>query len=558
MRVDLTASWIFRGWITYFLVALCAQTNPENPDCNQFQYLHGRKCCSKCKPGQYALELCTNKSDTKCLPCPSNEYQSEWNREERCHTQKYCDGGRGFKPRNKTEIRTAPVPCECLSGFQCSENLNCEYCVKMPPCSPGQGFSEGAGCVNCSNGFFSNVSSPTEPCRPWTDCKALGKTEDQPGNAKKDVICGTVIPPVPGNSALWGLVAGLSVIIVISMVILFLVCYKLKPLSDNFRSCVLNLKRSRKQQETSSSFKHGIQDCSRSENTYLIQNDEKIPNCGNTCLNEMTALAQPDEDSQLTGNHSEQSASEPSLPTTSSSCSCVLSLKEPMEVGENEDCSQVVATGISRNCSCGNDSVTWEVKAFQGDCLYSSLCCESAVASQGCANNNRHNEPCCCSVDSLNGPVQSSLSDNFECISLDDCNEQNPHAESNQQAPDSQFPKYCSDPPLASGNVTGSNNTTFISNGQVMNFSGEVIVVYVSRDSQSSPGVAESFSSPVQEESNGDTPMEDHKPKEDSVVQENMAHPLQEETQQRKAGALRNSGIPVQEESNEWTPHKCV
>ncbi|XP_021562431.1 tumor necrosis factor receptor superfamily member 11A [Carlito syrichta] len=37
------------------------------------------------------------------------------------------------------------------------------------------------------------------------------------------------------------------------------------------------------------------------------------------------------------------------------------------------------------------------------------------------------------------------------------------------------------DPPPASGNVTGNSNSTFISSGQVMNFKGDVIVVYVSQ-----------------------------------------------------------------------------
>ena len=41
----------------------------------------------------------------------------------------------------------------------------------------------------------------------------------------------------------------------------------------------------------------------------------------------------------------------------------------------------------------------------------------------------------------------------------------------------SSLPSFCS------GQVTGNHNTTFISNGQVMNFSGDVIVVYVSQSS---------------------------------------------------------------------------
>ncbi|XP_010226820.1 PREDICTED: tumor necrosis factor receptor superfamily member 11A [Tinamus guttatus] len=61
-----------------------------------------------------------------------------------------------------------------------------------------------------------------------------------------------------------------------------------------------------------------------------------------------------------------------------------------------------------------------------------------------------------------------------------------------------------SDLPPASGNVTGNSNSTFISSGQVMNFKGDIIVVYVSQNSQEGATAAgasdESVGSPVQEE----------------------------------------------------------
>uniref|UniRef100_A0A8D2JT71 TNF receptor superfamily member 11a n=1 Tax=Sciurus vulgaris TaxID=55149 RepID=A0A8D2JT71_SCIVU len=54
------------------------------------------------------------------------------------------------------------------------------------------------------------------------------------------------------------------------------------------------------------------------------------------------------------------------------------------------------------------------------------------------------------------------------------------------------------------GNVTGNSNSTFISSGQVMNFKGDIIVVYVSQTSQegaAGPGAAaEPVGRPVQEE----------------------------------------------------------
>lgn len=47
------------------------------------------------------------------------------------------------------------------------------------------------------------------------------------------------------------------------------------------------------------------------------------------------------------------------------------------------------------------------------------------------------------------------------------------------------------------GNVTGNSNSTFISSGQVMNFKGDIIVVYVSQTSQEGPGPAEPEPEPV-------------------------------------------------------------
>uniref|UniRef100_A0A2K5EG80 TNF receptor superfamily member 11a n=2 Tax=Aotus nancymaae TaxID=37293 RepID=A0A2K5EG80_AOTNA len=56
----------------------------------------------------------------------------------------------------------------------------------------------------------------------------------------------------------------------------------------------------------------------------------------------------------------------------------------------------------------------------------------------------------------------------------------------------------------ASGNVTGNSNSTFISSGQVMNFKGDIIVVYVSQTSQegaaAAAAAAEPVGRPVQEE----------------------------------------------------------
>lgn len=71
------------------------------------------------------------------------------------------------------------------------------------------------------------------------------------------------------------------------------------------------------------------------------------------------------------------------------------------------------------------------------------------------------------------------------------------------------IPDWSPLPPfVASGQVLGNHNTTFISRGQVMNFSGDVVVVYVSQTSLGSDGgdQGDAFGSPVQEEASETAP----------------------------------------------------
>lgn len=92
--------------------------------------------------------------------------------------------------------------------------------------------------------------------------------------------------------------------------------------------------------------------------------------------------------------------------------------------------------------------------------------------------------------------------------------------------------------------MSGNNNTTFISSGQVMNFSGDVIVVYVSQTSLGSDGAGQddAFGSPVQEEANETAQFFQSvlRPQGDSVSQST----LQDET------------LPVQEVMEERPPGK--
>ncbi|KAG7488556.1 hypothetical protein MATL_G00036090 [Megalops atlanticus] len=598
MRVGFTIKWIFQGWVTHLIVTLCAQTALSRPTCTPHQYVKDKRCCSKCEPGKYVFAPCTSESDTICRDCGSDEYQPDWNNETKCLPQKYCDSEKRFSKRQQNPL--AAVPCQCMPGYQCSLS-NCEYCEKIKACSPGQGHvtdKSGRGsCLPCEHGYFSNVSS-IEPCKPWTNCKALGKTERLPGNAKADAECG---PLIAGISTSWVVVAVLSVIIVISLVILFLFCYKdkLEPFSKNLRACVQNLKRSRIQQETSPaphSSCHGPQNCTLYEIAYLIrQEDSPQENFDNTCSNDGLIQGDPASDEQDQGEgpagaRSELPSGEPAPPLSSASCSCVLPVNEPLEVGENEDCSQAVASGLTRACSCGSEGgagggsplqETPLCRSCSADIFCSSCasrhgscdaCLEScghaakdaASESKGCPSvwtradrDYRQNEPCCCSIDSTTIPVLSSDSDNDQGLPLQDASTQKFSVGDPSLDPQSECSSHTADPPLTSGHVTGNNNTTFISNGQVMNFSGDVIVVYVSQNSQGSGGTPEeAFGSPVQEESSEDDFQGIAKPKANIVPQEDAPLPLQE--QAHLGLAANHRSLPVQEKSSEWSPGKCV
>ncbi|MBN3270622.1 TNR11 factor, partial [Polyodon spathula] len=445
-------------------------------------------------------------------------------------------------------------------------------------------------------GFFNTPFFPSS-------CKSLGKIEVHHGNETEDVQCG------PTATSLGSVIIFVVVVLLIILVSTFGVCLvcnknKMKGISEDFRKIYTNV-HGRTQQETTH-----LKDV-----TLLLENEEKPRDFLNTCstsdvLNEDAAPLEPvagcsepveDETEESALNSEVDSASHGSPPLASSSCSscsCVSHFKRPVEAGEQDDFSQFVSVVISPSCSCSGNGTNSRPKSLQEVC-YCSHCCGSVTGSLDCeykgdlqdsqhlsvdccscttreatlgekgpsfgnhagktSSENRLNGHCCCSMDSMNGPVQSSLSDNGEGIPSDDCHTQRQYSNSTTPDPSSNSSSHNSDPPSASGNVTGNKNTTFISNGQVMNFSGDVIVVYVSQNSQTSTDrTEETFGSPVQEENSGGSPKDDTKQEQDDLPQVNIAYPLQEGAQRRKEGPVRSTTIPIQEESTQWTQPKCV
>ncbi|KAK5850184.1 hypothetical protein PBY51_014453 [Eleginops maclovinus] len=592
--------WILRGWITCILVTFYAQNGSSksaNQCDDQTYYLKGSsRCCKKCPPGFHVFSDCTDSESTKCRKCNSGEYQPDWTDEKRCLQQKICDAHKGFMKRRENPV--AEEPCRCRSGRQCHP-INCEFCEKIPTCGAGYGLevdpestNERKTCVACQKGFFSAENS-AEQCKQWTSCNAEGRSEMHPGSAQADAVCRQ---RVSGAAPSWVIVSVLSVITVLCLLILLLFCYKdkLKLLSVNLRSCVQNLKRTRIQQETLAplyqSGAGGGHKSTPCEMTRLVCQaphspaDEfqctfpssvpevkvSLPFTGEmteeTGTKEKTVMEDQSEGSGEPEEVSEDEEIVAASPLLAGLCVCVIPVREPLEVGENEDCSQAVSPGTPGTCSCGGLDGDWESgKEEKSDPANP----EKMVLSTGVASlvslsppplpNSSQippSTPELClplsqaqvrpefkphlSVSSLVKQEDlhrlkssdSTLTDTSVSPLLTSSSVGNlyldkpPETSSLEQGQglswgDSRGNKLSSgdadlecspeslhsqltEPTPTSGQVSGNHNTTFISSGQVMNFSGEVIVVYVSQTSLGSDGSGQdaAFGSPVQEEAN--------------------------------------------------------
>ncbi|KAM9839640.1 tumor necrosis factor receptor superfamily member 11A isoform 2-T2 [Aulostomus maculatus] len=605
MRLNFSTSWIFRGWITCVLVTFYAQNGGCNPrQCDDKHYLKGSRCCKKCEPGFHVFADCNDSHQTKCIKCGRGEYQPNWTQEHFCLQQKFCDPGKGFMSRPENFV--AEEPCRCLPNFQCSP-INCEYCERIRICNPGYGLEEEPEstngrkiCVPCKNGFFSADNS-AKPCKQWTNCKAEGRSETRPGSAQADATCG---PPVSAPS--WVIVSVLSVITVLCLLILLLFCYKdkLKLLSVNLRSCVQSLKRTRIQQETLGPLYHsggvgglgggpGAPKCTPCEMTKLICQAPHNLSDEHPCTypasvsdvkvslpltQEMAETEKGNtvvkEQSEGSGGPEEVSEEEEVLsvsPLQAGSCVCVIPVHEPLEVGENEDCSQAVSPGTPGTCSCrgldGDDNE--KMISSKSETSVASLVSLSPPllhTSSVIPPSSPHPEHCLplsqaqarpslqahlkdespakqeeqyrlASTDSAStethGPSASSTMTSVGPLtassSVGDLYSEKPPGSSSQEqglswedsrgnkllsgdseieCPPESLQSQLVEPTLTSGQVSGNNNTTFISSGQVMNFSGDVIVVYVSQTSLGSngAGLEDDFGSPVQEQANETAP----------------------------------------------------
>ncbi|XP_063339996.1 tumor necrosis factor receptor superfamily member 11A [Pelmatolapia mariae] len=614
MRLNFSTSWIFRGWITCVLVTFYAQNADSKSQCKETQYLKDSKCCDKCQPGHYVFKDCTDTDQTLCRKCSYGEYQPSLNNAYRCLKQKYCDPNLGFMTNNENSIEEEQ--CRCVDGFQCYP-INCEYCEKIPTCRPGQGLEtkhdQRKVCEPCLKGFFSDKDDD-EPCKPWTNCKADGSKQIKQGSAEADAECGQRETPIP--MSFWVIVSVLSIIIILCPLILLLFCYKdkMKLLSVNLRSCVQNLKRTRIQQETLAPLYHsgagggigggsGASKCTPCEVTKLIDQAPSSPADNPSCtlpisvpdvkvslpfIKEMTEEGgterkTPMEDQSKRSGEPEEVSEEEEVVSVSrlltGSCMCVIPVHEPLEVGENEDCSQAVSPGTPGSCSCGGldgerdgggsgkeakDGNLKKVSTSQlgvaplvslsPPLLHTSTAVHSTsplpelylplsqmspefkfhlkersptkweglyrLMSTDSTSTEHSTTSAMTSVTPLlpspsvgelymDKPPEATGPEQDQGVPCGDSRDNKLSSqESELECSPESLQSQLADPNLTSGQVSGNHNTTFISSGQVMNFSGDVIVVCVSQTSQGSDEVErdDGFGNPVQEEATETAP----------------------------------------------------
>ncbi|XP_053061780.1 tumor necrosis factor receptor superfamily member 11A isoform X3 [Acinonyx jubatus] len=495
------------------------------PPCtHERHYERFGRCCHKCEPGKYMSSKCTTTSESVCLPCGPDEYLDTWNEEDKCLLHKVCD------------------------SVQLNKDTVCEPCLV---------------------GSFSDAFSSTEKCKPWTNCSVLGETEVRHGTDKSDVVCSASLPSAepPNESKIYlpGLIILLLFIsVALVAAVIFGVYYRKKGkavtanlwhwvneacgrLSGNKESSGNNFSSTHMEASSQREICEGVLLLTLEEK--MFPEDMCCPDgvglCGGVCTGGgpcaqgedagvLTLVSEiegdpfrqmPTED-EYVDRPSQTPDSSLSLPRPGSKSTPPF--PEPLEVGENDSLSQCF-TGTeglvdSESCSfteppCRTDWIPIAPEKYLqkevegGNCPHWAASPSSAEGCAGCRNPpGEDREPLTPTAKSgplpqcaygMGPPPEEAAEGTGQ--PTDGADVRLPG--SVRGGPGSGSPS--SDQPPASGNVTGNSNSTFISSGQVMNFKGDIIVVYVSQNSQEGPagpgggggGAGEPVGRPVQEES---------------------------------------------------------
>ncbi|XP_038606550.1 tumor necrosis factor receptor superfamily member 5 [Tachyglossus aculeatus] len=183
-----------------WIYAIVAAQGERRTSCNkETHYEFGDSCCQLCPAGTKMVAGCgEDGGPSRCQPCGEGEFQPRPNHDPHCRPHKFCNQNAGFvELAQATEEKD--TRCVCQPGMHCSGSM-CETCAPHTPCSLGFGVVQAGTpnsdtvCAPCERGF-SNVSSTSEPCRPWTSCGATGLPEMSAGTDTADALCGP--SPVP-------------------------------------------------------------------------------------------------------------------------------------------------------------------------------------------------------------------------------------------------------------------------------------------------------------------------------------------------------------------------
>ncbi|NXA03567.1 TNR5 factor, partial [Sapayoa aenigma] len=162
--------------------------------CSDKQYQYKGRCCNRCRPGEKLVSECNKTEVSVCIHCESGHYQQSWTKEKHCAPHDICEENTGLIVKTQGNA-THNTVCQCQAGMHCSD-ISCQTCVENQPCQPGSGFMAAKAmdgmsspCEPCAEGTFSNVSSKTEPCHPWTSCEEKGLMVKVKGTNTSDVIC---------------------------------------------------------------------------------------------------------------------------------------------------------------------------------------------------------------------------------------------------------------------------------------------------------------------------------------------------------------------------------
>ncbi|XP_064023649.1 tumor necrosis factor receptor superfamily member 5 isoform X2 [Pogoniulus pusillus] len=162
--------------------------------CSARQYEYKGRCCDRCQPGEKLVSECDGTEESVCTRCESGHYQQSWTKERHCAPHDICEDNAGLMVKTEGNA-THNTVCQCRAGMHCSD-ASCQTCLENLPCQRGFGFVAAKAmarmsspCEPCAEGTFSNISSKTEPCHPWTSCEEKGLAVKVKGTNTSDVIC---------------------------------------------------------------------------------------------------------------------------------------------------------------------------------------------------------------------------------------------------------------------------------------------------------------------------------------------------------------------------------